>query len=296
MDERSYLAMILNSLHFSYVRGDISAMKIRRIQRSSMPWSSNPFTLITQIAKGGVIVELEELTFEVQAGQALIIPAHARYKITILEEPTLSQWLNIDFTVFEHFPLFDLIRTPYPLSASVGNKIGHLQNKIIGCMNIDSIDPREVLLRAAKAKKLVFELLELILSHSNHDLVGIETLNKYRRFHPVLIYIENHLDQKIAISSLAEILHLSTSHFYKEFKEAFQMAPLQYIQAQRLKKSQYLLASTDLTMDEIASRIGYRDAFQFLRFFKLKSGSSPSQYKKTMMNNPMAAHRPVPNQ
>ncbi|TXK84574.1 helix-turn-helix domain-containing protein [Paenibacillus sp. N3.4] len=51
-------------------------------------------------------------------------------------------------------------------------------------------------------------------------------------------------------------------------------------QAQRLKKAQYLLANTDLTMGEIANRIGYNHAYPFIRFFKSMYGSVLANTKK----------------
>lgn len=282
MNERLFLTTLLNSLNFTYVLGGTTELHLVRNHIQFKSWLSNPFTLISQVSNGGLFIDIDGGSFEVSSGQAMIIPAHVRHKITVLHDGTISKWLNIHYTLFEHFQLFDFIETPYVTSEEIGNKVGELQPQIIQCMNIDRIDPGHSLSHVVKAKSLVFELLEWMLSISDYNVSGYEDIRKYERFHPIFKYIENHLDQKIKISQLAEILLLSRSHFYKEFKESFHMSPLQYIQVQRLKRAQYLLATTHDTMDEIAGQIGYRDAYQFARFFKSMHGSSPGQYRKTI--------------
>lgn len=285
MGEQMFLVTLLNSLHFTYLHGGITEMEVQRNQHVFKFWLTNPFTLVSYISKGRMVIETKEGAYPVHAGEAVIVPAHIRHKITILQDMTLSHWLNINFTLFEHFQVFDLIETPLVSPPEIGMQIGKLHEGMTGQIAVDQIDPDMSLYHMAKVKKQGFELLELILSISHYHIADMNDISKYQRFQPVFMHIDNHLDRKIKVSELAELLHLSDSHFYKEFKESFDMSPLQYIQMQRLKRSQYLLATTHLTIDEIASQVGYRDTSQFVRFFKLKYGSSPSQYKKTMVNS-----------
>jgi AraC-like DNA-binding protein len=79
-------------------------------------------------------------------------------------------------------------------------------------------------------------------------------------------------------------MFVSTSHFYKEFQESFELSPMQYIQSQRFKKAQYLLSTSDLTVREIANLVGYDNTFPFIRFFKSMYGNSPGHYRKMMLN------------
>ncbi|KAE9133827.1 hypothetical protein PF010_g2678 [Phytophthora fragariae] len=201
----------------------------------------------------------------------------------MLEPQFVTHWLNLDFTLFDHFQLFDFIETPYVTSGDAGNNIGRLQAEITALMNADPLDASTSLYKVAQVKQRMFALLEIVLSVSEYKIGSFEDMRKFQRFQPVFDYMEDHLAEKIKVTRLAELMYLSTSHFHKEFKQAFQVSPMQYIQAQRLKKAQYLLATTDLTMGEIANRIGYDHAYPFIRFFKSMYGSSPGKYKKALL-------------
>jgi AraC family transcriptional regulator, transcriptional activator of pobA len=48
----------------------------------------------------------------------------------------------------------------------------------------------------------------------------------------------------------------------------------------RILESKVLLKQTDKSISEIADAIGKEDPSDFSRFFKLKTGQTPNQYRK----------------
>jgi len=277
MTDPQFLVTVLNSLNFTYLKGNTTRFEVKNSHSFDQP-----FTLISQIMDGPLLLHLGNASYKVEPGQGLIIPPNIKYKIDMLEPQFVTHWLNLDITLFDHFQLFDFIEAPYVTSPDVGNKIGRLQSEITALMNAEPIDASTSLYQMAQVKQRMFALLGIVLSVSRYKIGSFEDTRKFQRFRPVFDYVEQHLAEKIKVTQLAELMYLSTSHFHKEFKQAFQVSPLQYIQAQRLKKSQYLLATTDLTMGEIANRIGYDHAYPFIRFFKSMYGSSPGKYKKAL--------------
>jgi AraC-like DNA-binding protein len=242
-----------------------------------------PWALLTQITEGPVQITLEHETFIVNPGEALYIPANQPYTLQLIDRDIVSHWLNFNFTVFEHFPLLDLLDVPYVSPVSIGNEVRRLQTQIYELVHAEQSDPGELLRAASLVKQLMYVVLELVMSFSRYKSGGIEKISKLQRFQPVLDYIESHLNEKIIISQLAGLMFISTSHFHKEFQEAFGVSPLQYIQSQRYKKAQSLLATSDLTIHEIANRVGYEQPFPFIRFFKSLYGASPGHYRKMMI-------------
>lgn len=241
-----------------------------------------PWALLTQITDGPVQITLQHKTFIVNPGQALYIPAHQPYTLQLIDRDVVSHWLNFNFTVFEHFPLLDLLDVPFVSPESIGNEVRRLQTQVYELIHAERSDPGELLRTASLVKQLMYVVLELVMSFSRYKSGGIEKISKLQRFQPVLDYIESHLNEKITISQLAGLMFISTSHFHKEFQEAFGVSPLQYIQSQRYKKAQSLLATSDLTIQEIANRVGYEQPFPFTRFFKSLYGASPGHYRKMM--------------
>jgi len=68
-----------------------------------------------------------------------------------------------------------------------------------------------------------------------------------RRVHD---YIVTHLDQKITNDTLAQIAGLSTAHFCTVFKQTEGMSPHHYVLQFRVRRTQQLLASTEMSVAE----------------------------------------------
>jgi AraC-like DNA-binding protein/mannose-6-phosphate isomerase-like protein (cupin superfamily) len=92
-------------------------------------------------------------------------------------------------------------------------------------------------------------------------------------------YIEAH-DGNVTPDMLAKVLDLSPAYFSRVFRSAFGVAPKVWIVQQRIHFATVLLASTELSLKEMASRLGYSDFFHFSRQFKQVIGVSPRAYRE----------------
>lgn len=284
------LLNLLNSLKFTYLNGNTTVVDAIKDQKWLSITFDQPFLLIAYITDSSLDIETDNAKYRVEPGQVLMIPAHTKYKINLHGQQFTTHWLNLNVSLFEHIDLFSHIKTPNVASVSIGKKIAQLHAEITSLMNTEHTYADAPLISLFQIKRIIYSLLEIILSITEINTTNVEVISNIQRFHPVLSYIENHLAEKIKVSQLAELMFLSTSHFYKEFKEAFHISPMQYISEQRLKKAQYLLAVTDLTIGEIGHEVGYDNAYPFIRFFKSMYGSSPGHYKKTVMKS-LHSHR-----
>lgn len=280
-NNKQALLYIMNALKFTFLDGN--STKIDTIENQD--WLSitfdQPFWLICYITAGSLHIETDEVHYKVEPGQGLIIPAHTKYRIKPLGREFVTHWLNLNLHVYEHLDFFHFIKTPYVTSVSVGAELGRLYEEIKGLINREQTGVHESLVTMLQLKRRILSLLEIILCLPHIHFSNLEEIGKFERFRPVLSHIEHHLADKIKVPRLAELMYLSISHFYREFQEAFQLSPMQYIAEQRLKKAQYLLATTELTIKEIGERVGYDNAYSFNRFFKSMYGVSPGHYRTT---------------
>jgi len=76
---------------------------------------------------------------------------------------------------------------------------------------------------------------------------------------------------------------LSVSRFEHLFKQAMACTPQQYLERHRMDHAQSLLRVTSLSIGEIASEVGYEDAFYFTNRFRRYTGQSPSAFRQKMM-------------
>lgn len=84
----------------------------------------------------------------------------------------------------------------------------------------------------------------------------------------------------LSIEHLAQALGVSRSYISAKFSQEMRAPPSRYINQVRLGKAKKMLLETDLPINQIASKLGYADAFSFSRIFKTAENMSPSQYRK----------------
>lgn len=77
------------------------------------------------------------------------------------------------------------------------------------------------------------------------------------------------------ITAMARQCGLSVPHFNRLWRAARGMAPGQYIIRQRIRRAAELLRESDLSIQQIADTLGYRDVFFFHRQFRRFAGVTP---------------------
>lgn len=103
--------------------------------------------------------------------------------------------------------------------------------------------------------------------------------DKVEKFKVVLSYVDEHYCEAIKVETLAKMMNLSTVYFSNSFKDAFHVSPKQYILGKRFFKSQQLLSNTDMSIKEIADRVGFENENYFSEFFSAKAGVSALRYR-----------------
>ena len=97
-------------------------------------------------------------------------------------------------------------------------------------------------------------------------------------------FFNTNYKKDISIEEYAKKCHVSLSWFIRSFKKYTGITPMQYILTARIANAQSLLESSDYTVSEIASVVGYNNPLYFSRIFKKQTGISPIEYRKTHTN------------
>ena len=93
-------------------------------------------------------------------------------------------------------------------------------------------------------------------------------------------YFEEHYNEDISIEQYAASRSMSTSWFSRSFRSATGTSPMQYILQIRIRNAQTLLETTDDSISNIASIVGYDNPLYFSRLFSRAKGVSPTGYRK----------------
>ena len=103
-----------------------------------------------------------------------------------------------------------------------------------------------------------------------------------RQLQKVFQYIQDHLEQDVALSEMASVLNLSQYHFCRLFKQSTGVAPHQYLTQCRIERAKQLLRTTQLTITEIAFAVGLNNHSSFTRLFRRYVGITPKEFRASL--------------
>ena len=86
-------------------------------------------------------------------------------------------------------------------------------------------------------------------------------------------------DDNFSLKELSEKLHLSRSQLHRKIKAVTGMSTAIFIRTIRLHEAKNILASTHLTISEIAYQVGFKSPVYFSQIFKQTFGESPSEIR-----------------
>lgn len=93
-------------------------------------------------------------------------------------------------------------------------------------------------------------------------------------------YVDRHLSDEIHVDDLASLCAMSPGHFHACFREATGESPFQYVQRRRLEVARSFLLDSDLSLGQIAERIGFRDQGSFSRAYRRCFQHTPSAHRR----------------
>lgn len=91
--------------------------------------------------------------------------------------------------------------------------------------------------------------------------------------------LQSDLSANPSLAELATLVGLSTEHFCRAFKASTGLPPHAWFVAQRVERARELLASTKLSVEEIAAQVGYAEPSHLARMFRRAHGVNPTQYR-----------------
>lgn len=101
-------------------------------------------------------------------------------------------------------------------------------------------------------------------------------------FDELFRYIAVHYPEKITVKQAAGIVHLSTYHFCRVFKQFTGRTFVNFLKVYRVNEAEKLLRSTNIPIAEIAERTGFGNINYFDQVFKELRQRCPSEYRKNV--------------
>jgi len=99
-------------------------------------------------------------------------------------------------------------------------------------------------------------------------------------------HIEDKLGASIRATDLAGLVQLSTSYFFRAFRETFGETPLTYITKRRIRRAQQLMLTSRLRLSQVALECGMCDQAHLSRAFRRIVGTNPNAWRRQFLLGP----------
>lgn len=99
---------------------------------------------------------------------------------------------------------------------------------------------------------------------------------------PALDYIKTNYMHSFSIDYLADLCHLSPTHFRRLFHGIMDTSPLEFINTTRILKASSMLRTTEYSILTVSERVGFHSISSFNRHFSALLGISPKEWRKKM--------------
>ena len=143
----------------------------------------------------------------------------------------------------------------------------------------DEFNSDQIFSKAMANSKAAIFIVEFLREFENKI-----TVKHDRKVNRQIDYIKNYIDsnyaEDIKLEQLSTMAYMNKFHLISEFKQSYRVTPIEYLILKRIEISKNLLISTNHSMEEISSIVGFNSQSYFNQVFKKKVGKTPSQFRK----------------
>ncbi|AEJ18205.1 response regulator transcription factor [Gracilinema caldarium] len=103
-------------------------------------------------------------------------------------------------------------------------------------------------------------------------------------------YMQDHYSEPIQLSTVADAVFISPAYLSRIFTEYLSTTFIDYLTDLRISEAQKLIKNTNMSIKEIASKVGYSDPNYFGKCFKKITGYTPTDYLERSQNDTGVYH------
>ncbi|MFA0963645.1 helix-turn-helix domain-containing protein [Roseivirga sp. BDSF3-8] len=287
---RSLQSLVENRTSFTVNQAELHIFETsREVQNVNLEFSA---PVIASMIKGRKIMNIRDYDqFDFLPGESVVMPAYENMNITFPDAtentPTQCTALTIDQGKFsnvldrlnesrqsERLPLLDynLSNLRFTNSEAFHQIINRLvfifmENNPAKDFFVDLL-LQELIVRLVQARSL--RSLDNPQHKSDTDV----------RLANVVEFIRNNISQQFDVDTLSEKACMSSSHFFRCFKNEFGLSPLEFINQEKIEAAARLIRENPSEqLKEIYYDCGFNNYSHFSKLFKRYKKLSPAEYR-----------------
>lgn len=247
---------------------DIHVNKSMRWLNRCMPWYVMSF-----LVEGKALVRVNGREYEHFPGYFMFIPPNTLHDhIQTSAEPATFLWWHFDCKVFNVIDLFRLIDMPFMVKA---DQSAELERAFHEYMNVMRQEPSLKTMALRRSKMM--EVLAYLFDAGENARKARVPRSAPDAFRQILQEVMTSVERRITLSELAGKYNLNATYLSNRFKAYYGMAPIAMHRQLQVERAKYLLGTQQMSVGEVAQRLGYSDPSVFSRFFTNKTSMAPSQ-------------------
>ena len=129
----------------------------------------------------------------------------------------------------------------------------------------------------------ILELLSILLQWSKRDSMfapgQVLPAEDLEALQAVVRHLEKHYGKEVSIHKLEKVAYMGRNKLSHIFKRQYGTSIMEYLRNLRIDEGKKLLLNTRLSVDGIASSVGYANQGAFAERFKLETGLTPMEYR-----------------
>lgn len=244
----------------------LSAYDIHSQKSNAVEVDGRPFLSLTYRKSGIAKININNETIISKKDFITLTPKHSSYTTQILEDTHIIA-IHFDCLKSSSFSEPFSFESPNPI-------ILELFNKIFENYSADDIYNFE-------CYSLFYKLLYEIEKQLKSD--------RKAKINPKISKAKSEIEKQFTdsdfnIDRLVASLPLNASYLRREFKKAYSLTPIEYLQNVRFQHALSLLASDAYSVNDIAKNCGYCSTSYFIQVFHKKTGFSPLKYKENYLD------------
>lgn len=223
---------------------------------------------LVYIVTGEVRYHFAEQSFSVRAGDLLFLPRGGRYTFDIGAEDYNYIFVNFDFAEDA-----DVLPEVFTIR---GDRIERYFRQLQRIYNARPPEYRE------ECMSRLYAIYACIRREGREQYLPRTKRESVER---AAAYIREHYsDPSASVAAAASVAGASLAHFRRLFCQVYSVSPQEYMMDLRIDAAKDLLSVSTLSVREVAEASGFASAYYFSRFFRIKTGLTPTEYRAKYAN------------
>jgi len=172
--------------------------------------------------------------------------------------------------------LFDLLREPLVLDFSDSTSMRTIFESLVNEYRAEEAGSAAMM--AALMNQCLISVFRRLSDQQDRQLPWLAALDD-PSLGRVLDEILERPERPHSLDTLADVAHMSRSVFARRFQECFARTPMDYVRDVRLRRAAQLLHRGELSVSDVATRVGFASRSHFSRAFREHFGCSPAEFR-----------------